>query len=75
VEAPEKLPEPLPATLYLWVSPDGATFQLHPAGLSPEGQPQLLRDDRGAPLVLPGLFNPELRATPAWGERAIPERP
>jgi hypothetical protein len=58
VETPEAKPEPLvPGTLLLYVSPDGASFELRLVGLS-EGQPRVLVDETGAPVVLQGLFNP-----------------
>jgi hypothetical protein len=65
VEAPEAKPEPLaPGTLLLYVSPDGASFELRLVGLS-EGQPRVLVDETGAPVVLQGLFNPDLpRSSP-----------
>ncbi len=60
VETPEARPEPLvPGSLLLFVSPDGASFELRLVGLS-QGRPWLLRDDTGAPVVLHGLYNPEL---------------
>ncbi|MBN1208827.1 MAG: hypothetical protein JXB05_28470 [Myxococcaceae bacterium] len=62
VEAPKARPEPLvPGSLLLLVSPDGASFELRLVGLS-EGRPWLLEDDTGAPVVLRGLYNPELPA-------------
>jgi hypothetical protein len=75
VEVPDHLPSPLPATLYLWVSSDGATFQLHPAGLEPDGRPTRLLDDRGSPLVLTGLFNPQMQAAPSWEQAEKTEIP
>jgi hypothetical protein len=60
VETPEARPEPLvPGALLLHVSPDGASFELRLVGLS-EGHPSVLVDDTGAPVVLRGLYNPEL---------------
>jgi len=62
VQKPEALPEPLlPGALLLFVSPDGASFELRLVGLS-EGLPQLLRDETGAAVVLRGLYNPNLPA-------------
>jgi hypothetical protein len=58
IEAPEAKPEPLvPGTLLLYVSPDGASFELRLVGLS-EGNPRVLVDETGAPVQLQGLFNP-----------------
>lgn len=60
VETPEARPEPLvPGSLLRYVSPDGASFELRLVGLS-EGHPRVLVDDTGAPVVLRGLYNPEL---------------
>jgi hypothetical protein len=62
---PEALPEPLvPGSLLVYVSPDGAAFELRLVGLA-RGQPVVLRDDTGAVLVLRGLYNPELPQAPA----------
>ncbi|MDY7229437.1 hypothetical protein [Hyalangium rubrum] len=69
VATPEALPAPLlPGALLLHVSSDGASFELRLVGLS-QGEPQVLRDETGAPVVLRGLFNPSLPATPA---RSLP---
>ncbi|WP_224360384.1 hypothetical protein [Hyalangium versicolor] len=63
VETPEARPEPLiPGTLLLYVSPDGASFEIRLVGLSPQGLPQVLGDETGAPVVLQGLYNPDLPA-------------
>lgn len=60
VASSEALPQPLqPGCLLLHVSEDGAAFDLRAVGLL-EGQPSLLRDDKGEVLVLRGLYNPEL---------------
>jgi hypothetical protein len=65
VETPEARPEPLvPGTLLLLVSPDGASFELRLVGLV-EGRPQVLMDETGAPVVLRGLYNPNLPAPTA----------
>jgi hypothetical protein len=65
VETPEARPEPLlPGALLLHVSPDGAAFELRLVGLG-EGQPQVLRDETGAAVVLRGLYNPDLPSEPA----------
>jgi hypothetical protein len=62
VQTPEARPEPLlPGALILFVSPDGAAFELRLVGLS-EGLPQVLLDETGAPVVLRGLYNPNLPA-------------
>lgn len=62
VQTPEARPEPLlPGSLLLFVSPDGASFELRLVGLA-EGRPQVLRDETGAPVVLRGLYNPNLPA-------------
>jgi len=50
-----------PGSLLLFVSPDGASFELRLVGLS-EGLPQVLRDETGGPVVLRGLYNPNLPA-------------
>jgi hypothetical protein len=61
-ETPESRPEPLlPGSLLLFVSPDGASFELRLVGLA-DGRPQLLVDDTGAPVTLRGLYNPDLPA-------------
>jgi hypothetical protein len=61
-ETPESRPEPLvPGSLLLFVSPDGASFELRLVGLS-EGRPQVLVDDTGIPVTLRGLYNPDLPA-------------
>ncbi|WP_224245662.1 hypothetical protein [Hyalangium gracile] len=60
VRTPEARPEPLvPGSLLLWVSPDGAAFELRLVGLE-GGLPRVLVDDAGAPVVLHGLYNPNL---------------
>ncbi len=60
VASPEGLPQPLqPGSLLLFVSGDGAAFELRAVGLQ-AGEPALLRDDEGQALVLRGLFNPDL---------------
>jgi hypothetical protein len=66
VETSESHPEPLhPGSLLLFVSPDGASFELRLVGLT-DGHPRLLVDDTGAPVTLRGLYNPDLPA------RALP---
>lgn len=66
VETSEARPESLlPGSLLLFVSPDGASFELRLVGLV-EGRPQVLVDDTGAPVTLRGLYNPDLPA------RALP---
>ncbi|MDC0708810.1 hypothetical protein POL68_10055 [Stigmatella sp. ncwal1] len=63
--SPEALPEPLaPGSLLVYVSPDGASFELRLVGLE-GGSPVILRDDTRAPLVLRGLYNPDLPDPPA----------
>ncbi|KFE66413.1 hypothetical protein [Hyalangium minutum] len=63
VQTPEAVPQTLlPGALLLFVSPDGASFELRLVGLS-EGLPQVLRDDTGGPVVLRGLYNPNLPAS------------
>jgi hypothetical protein len=65
VQTPEAVPQPLvPGALLLFVSPDGASFELRLVGLS-EGLPQVLRDETGGPVVLRGLYNPNLPSLPA----------
>lgn len=60
VEAPEARPEPLvPGSLLRFVSPDGASFEVRLVGLS-EGHARVLVDDTGEPVVLRGLYNPNL---------------
>ena len=62
VQTPEARPEPLrPGSLLLFVSPDGASFEFRLVGLS-EGRPEVLRDETGGPVVLRGLYNPNLPA-------------
>ncbi|SEM08285.1 hypothetical protein SAMN05444354_11193 [Stigmatella aurantiaca] len=62
--SPEARPEPLvPGSMLVYVSPDGAAFELRLVGLE-RGQPAVLRDDTGAALVLRGLYNPDLPAAP-----------
>jgi hypothetical protein len=63
-ETPEARPEPLvPGALLLFVSPDGASFELRLVGLL-DGRPQVLADETGGPVVLRGLYNPDLPAAP-----------
>ena len=63
VPAPEDRPEPLtPGTLLLYVSSDGASFELRLVGLAQDA-PQVLGDETGAPVVLRGLYNPDVPAT------------
>jgi hypothetical protein len=63
--SPEAQPEPLvPGSLLVYVSPDGAAFELRLVGLG-QGQPMVLRDDTGAVLILRGLYNPDLPGAPA----------
>lgn len=65
VETPEAVPQPLqPGSLLLFVSPDGAAFEMRLVGLS-EGLPQVLRDETGGAVVLRGLYNPNLPSSPA----------
>ncbi|NMO21754.1 hypothetical protein HPC49_38410 [Pyxidicoccus fallax] len=60
VAEPDSRAEPVvPGDLWLFVTPDGVSFSLRVVGLE-AGQPALLRDETGAPLVLRGLFNPDL---------------
>ncbi|MFP2911336.1 hypothetical protein ACLESD_41195, partial [Pyxidicoccus sp. 3LFB2] len=62
VEAPDSPAErTVPGDVWLFVSPDGVTFSLRVVGLE-QGQPALLRDATGEPVVLTGLFNPDLPA-------------
>jgi hypothetical protein len=62
VETPESHPEHLlPGSVLLFVSPDGASFELRLVGLR-EGRPAPLVDDTGAPVTLRGLYNPDLPA-------------
>ncbi len=64
VKEPGARPEPLhPGSLLLTVSPDGASFEISLVGLQ-EGQPVVLEDETGAPVVLRGLYNPNLPAAP-----------
>nr|WP_228531066.1 MULTISPECIES: hypothetical protein [Myxococcaceae] len=61
--AADAVPEGLvPGEVLVWVSPDGATFELRLAGFAPDGgQPALLMDpETHGALVLKGLFNPDL---------------
>jgi hypothetical protein len=61
-QTPESRPEPLvPGSLLLFVSPDGASFDLRLVGLL-DGRPHVLVDDTGAPVTLRGLYNPDLPA-------------
>lgn len=61
-QTPESRPEPLvPGSLLLFVTPDGASFELRLVGLL-EGRPHVLVDDTGAPVTLRGLYNPDLPA-------------
>jgi|GEM_PF-1246054 hypothetical protein len=63
-------PAPLvPGTLAVHVTPDGVGFSVRVVGLE-QGRPGLLRDDQGAPLVLRGLYNPDLPLLP---EPPLPE--
>jgi hypothetical protein len=56
----QALPEPLvPGALAVHVTPDGVGFSVRVVGLE-AGHPALLRDDQGAPLLLRGLYNPDL---------------
>lgn len=58
-ETAESHPEPLlPGSVLLFVSPDGASFELRLVGLV-DGRPQVLVDDTGAPVTLRGLYNPD----------------
>lgn len=60
VETPEARPQALaPGMLLLFVSPDGASFELRLVGLA-QGLPQVLVDETGAPVALRGLYNPDL---------------
>ena len=61
--APDSVPESLvPGEVLVWVSPDGATFELRLVGFDEAGvRPALLRDpETHGALVLKGLFNPDL---------------
>jgi hypothetical protein len=60
VATPESRPESLlPGSLLLFVSPDGASFELRLVGLT-DGHPQVLVDHTGIPVTLRGLYNPDL---------------
>lgn len=49
-----------PGTIGVWVSDDRVVFLLTPVGLSGEGKPQVLPDDRGNPIRLRGVYNPDM---------------
>ena len=52
------LPPPAPGTLVVEVSKDRAQFRIHPGGVDAQGAPAYLSDEKGAPLVLKAVFNP-----------------
>lgn len=55
-------PEALvPGQLLVWVAEDGVAFEVRPVGFDASGQVALLPDDKGEPLVLSAIFNPEMR--------------
>ncbi|MBU8896576.1 hypothetical protein KRR26_13230 [Corallococcus sp. M34] len=61
--APDARPTPLvPGDVWVFVSPDGISFEVRAVGVE-AGQPVFLHDETGAPVVLRGLFNPDLPPT------------
>lgn len=59
------LPEVLvPGTFVLFVSPDGAMFQLTAIGFGTDGRPWQLKDPQGEPVRFSGVFNPDLGLVP-----------
>ncbi len=62
-QVPEKdaVPAALtPGLVLVWVSPDGAAFELRAVGFDGQGVPAVLTDDKGEVLALTGTYNPEL---------------
>lgn len=57
-----------PGTIGVWVSPDGAEFELRAVGFDANKAVAPLRDDAGQAIVLMGTYNPELKDS-------APERP
>ena len=51
-----------PGTIGVWISRDQVEFTLRLLGIDGQGQPALLNDDRGAPITLRGVFNPDIGA-------------
>ncbi|MBJ6764013.1 hypothetical protein JGU66_24840 [Myxococcaceae bacterium JPH2] len=63
LSAPDARPTPLvPGDVWVFVSPDGIAFEVRAVGVE-DGQPVFLHDETGAPVVLRGLFNPDLPPT------------
>lgn len=58
-------PAPVPGTVWLWRSPDGAAFALRPVGVTPGGDAWPLRDETGAALWLEAVHQPDGALLPA----------
>jgi hypothetical protein len=50
----------LPGTIGVWISSDRVVFLLTPVGITEEGKPRVLPDDRGNPIRLRGVYNPDM---------------
>lgn len=70
VDAPGAIPEDLtPGTVLLYVSPDGARFELVPVGFGEEGEAWVLENREGETVRFVGVHNPGL------GTPTIPSPP
>ena len=61
VASPEALPKDAPpGTLLLHVAQGGVSYELHPVGISPQGEQWKLRSPKGEEVVFRGAFNPAM---------------
>jgi hypothetical protein len=68
IDSPEALPSNVPpGSLLLYVMEGGVAYEIHPVGISPSGEPWLLRDPKGEDIVFRGAFNPDLLPLPDRG--------
>ncbi len=73
VDSPDALPSNAPpGTLLLYVMEGGGAYELHPVGISPSGEPWLLREPKGEPIVFRGTLNPDLPPLPESGGHSTP---
>ncbi|WP_257462434.1 hypothetical protein [Archangium lipolyticum] len=73
IDSPDALPSNVPpGTLLLHVMEGGVAYELHPVGISPSGEPWLLRDPKGEDIVFRGAFNPDLPMGPESGAHPTP---
>ena len=59
VAAGEEQGDAPPGTVLVAIGPDAVSFSLRFVGLDDDGRPTLLSDERGTPVELRGVFNPD----------------